>query len=108
MPGVVEFAGDAKAEDYAFHLPCVYADGVMSHAWAPDTAKFYLYRIDSPPLGTDGAASSPFLQVVMPISGFAGSVQFMVRRLAALKSHPELRKQSLMEVKTLCEEALRE
>ena len=63
-------------------VPVLFADGVMSQAYAPGVSKFYLYRTDSAPDVTSHPAQNiPVLQVVMPARGFAALVHFFQHRL---------------------------
>jgi hypothetical protein len=108
IKGTMEFIGEAEPEEYAgVTIPCIYADGVMSLSWAPHTAKFYFGRFDSPPQGKQGVASLPVAQVVMPMDGFSNGIKFLVERLTALKGHDALRRDTLTEIKRLCDEALK-
>jgi hypothetical protein len=107
MAGRIDTSGDSPPTDYpGTDIPCIYADGVLSAAYSPANAKFYLYRVDSHPYGKSDNATIAVAQVVMPIENFAASAQFFVQRLVALESHPALRKKVLEEIKQLCDAAI--
>lgn len=107
MPIILESMGDARPEDYPDSaLPCVYSDGVASLAFGRHVVKFYLSRFDSTPSGKSGVANVPVAQVVMPIDAYCSTVQFLVHRLGALKGHDKLQKDTLTEIKRLCDSFL--
>ena len=70
-------------------FPVVYADGIASLSRGYNV-KFYLYRIDPNMLGQGGANARTFAQVVMPRSGFASSVAFLMRQVGLMVSEGSL------------------
>jgi hypothetical protein len=62
----------------------VYADGVLNLANAPNTVKFYLYRLDAHLKGGLNSQVQPFAQIVMPVNGFVSTVVFFDRMLEKL------------------------
>jgi hypothetical protein len=64
-------------------IPVIFADGVMSQAFALGVSKFYLYRTDTAPNVLEGNTNVPVLQIVMTAQGFAAMLHFFEHRLAA-------------------------
>lgn len=62
-------------------IPIVFADGVISHSYAPGIAKFFLYRNNSDPFVSVPNKNVIVAQVVMQAEGFAKAVHFFNHRL---------------------------
>lgn len=52
------------------NMPAVYADSISSLSFTGENFKFYLSRNDANMFGKGGIKINPFLQVIIPISGF--------------------------------------
>jgi hypothetical protein len=63
------------------NFPVVFADAVMNVAHSPANVKFYLGRYDPDIRGSSESKLLPFMQVVMPIDGFAAAYAFFESRI---------------------------
>jgi hypothetical protein len=65
------------------NIPTVDIDGVHNIAATMNVVKFYVFRKDLPLAGgnSNDGRRQPFLQIVMPISGFADVAGFMNKAL---------------------------
>ncbi len=70
---------DSEFPDPAFAT--TFADGVAGYALGPGIVKFFLYRVDPNAFGRGGTVSNPFVQVVMPVEGFARAIVLLQRAL---------------------------
>jgi hypothetical protein len=78
-------------------IPVIFADGVLSHAFGPDVSKFYFYRTDSAPDGSNSPnVNVPIAQIVMPADGFVRMVLFLQHRIKMMVEAGAL-KQSLVD-----------
>ncbi|MGY4351248.1 phage tail protein X [Bradyrhizobium sp. GM7.3] len=62
-------------------IPVFFADGVISHSYAPGISKFFFYRIDSDAFTTGPNQTVVVAQAVMAAEGFAKMVHFFNHRL---------------------------
>lgn len=62
-------------------IPVFFADGVLSHAYAPGISKFYFYRTNSDPLLALPNRNVVVAQCIMQAEGFARTVHFFNYRL---------------------------
>jgi hypothetical protein len=68
-------------------IPAIFADGVISQAFAPGITKFFFYRTDTGPIIAEGDKTIPVAQIIMPAEGFAAMVHFLQHRLKLMIEH---------------------
>jgi hypothetical protein len=68
---------DRPEPEYAPGLPVAFADMVASCSHSSELAKFYLARIDASANAVGARRTEYVAQVVMPLSGFIESVDFL-------------------------------
>jgi hypothetical protein len=76
---------DEKNERYdTRNIPALFADGAQSIANSREVVKVYFGRLDSDPTIVGPPTVVPFLQIVMPVSGFVDTALFFERRLKVM------------------------
>jgi hypothetical protein len=74
------------------NFPTVYADGILNVTFGPEVTRFYLFRQDPSLRGDNTTEAHPFLQVVMPATGFLGAAVFLEHFLkTAAEQNPGLK-----------------
>ena len=67
-------------------FPVFFADGVRSISWSAHVVKIYFARSDPHFTGSGESHQMPHLQLVIPLDGFLGTIEFLNRVVTRLKN----------------------
>jgi len=81
------------------HFPTVYADGVTSVSPGAQVVKIYLSRLDSNFVVTSGSTTQPFLQLIMPTSGYLQMAMFFNKVIEGLLANKFISQEQYDEAK---------
>ena len=66
-------------------IPTIFSDGVSSAQNGIEVVRFYLSRFDPNTSGSGPMQNEPVAQVIMPVSGFVQTVNFLSKMLSRLE-----------------------
>lgn len=81
-------------------FPTIFADLVWSATHTAEVVKLYLARIDPNAFGRGGAVGNPFVQIIMPTSGFIATAVFFQQKLDTMIEQGVITQQQVDDAKS--------